>query len=579
MPHPLPAVLQGAGTGGIDWLTLSMLLFGGLAFFLFGMEYMSSSLRSAAGDRLKDVLRRLTRNRLAGLLSGFGVTTLTQSSSVTTVLLVGFVGAGLMQLNQTVAVIMGSNIGTTMTAQIIAFRISHYALLLIACGYLLSLIVRRRAVKLWFAALAGLGMIFYGMTLMSTAMEPLRGYPPFIDAMLSMEHPLAAFAVGLLFTALVQSSSATIALLIALGGQGLISLPAAIAIAFGAEVGTCLTALIAGLSSSTEARRVAVVHILFNTITVFITMPFIPLLARLAQHISPAPTWLPPLDAMAAVLPRQIANSLTIFNLGWALLLLPLTSGFADMARRLVREPKRQPDPLAPQFLGSEFLATPPAALEMVRRELGRLGEMVSGMLERVPPEVLQGSADSLRELHSRDREVDALHEAITAYLGRVSLATLGEEQSREFLTLMRCGNALWHISNLIGDQLVHLGRDRIMDGLEPGRGTADMIGFVHGEVAQACRLSLRALAEENMQAARDCRALKPRISAMLAQARLGEAARLREQSSEAMSAYSFEMGVLECLKRIYYYAARISKTLLKASGTDGNGGLDVDDD
>ena len=572
-------MMQLAPAGGIDWLALAMLLFGGLAFFLFGLEYMSTSLRSVAGERLKDVLRRLTARRFTGLLTGFSVTALTQSSSVTTVLLVGFVGAGLMQLEQTVAVIMGSNIGTTMTAQIIAFRISHYALLLIAVGYLLSLLARRRSTKLWFAALAGLGMIFYGMTLMSTAMEPLRGYPPFIDAMLSMEHPLAGFAVGLLFTALVQSSSATIALLIALGGQGLISLPAAIAMAFGAEVGTCLTALIAGLGSSPEARRVAVVHILFNTITVFITMPFIPQLARLAQHISPAPAWLPPLDGLAAVLPRQIANSLTIFNLGWALLLLPLTNGFAGMARRLVREPRLGPDPLAPKFLGSEFLATPPAALEMVRRELGRQGEKVGTMLAQTVDQLLAGSSGELAQLRQRDREVDVLHDAIVAYLGRLSLATLSEQDSREFLALMRCSNALWHVSNLIGDQLVHLGRHRLEEGLQPGSGSRETIRRVHGEVLQAYRLSMQALGQLDMQAARDCRALKPAITVMMAEARLGEAARQRGESSAAMNSYSFEMGVLECLKRIYYYSARIAKTLLKSTGADGNGELDVDDD
>ncbi|MCB1218034.1 Na/Pi cotransporter family protein [bacterium] len=568
--HPA-MLLQGASAPQIDWLQLAMLLLGGLAFFLFGLEHMSTCLRSAAGERLKDVLRRLTARPLSGLLTGIGVTALTQSSSVTTVMLVGFVGAGLMQLPQTVAVIMGSNVGTTVTAQIIAFRIAHYSLLLIALGYLLSLLARQRTAKLWFGALAGLGMIFYGMELMSTAMQPLRSFGPFIGLMQSMEHPLAGFAVGFLFTALVQSSSATIALLIALGSQGLVSLPAAIAIAFGAEVGTCLTALIAGLGRSTEARRVAVVHILFNLLTVGLSLPLIGWLARLAILISPLPIGPPTMDELAAVLPRQIANSLTIFNLVWALALLPAGGLLAGLARRLVREPQRVPDPQAPQFLGAEFLATPPAALEMVRRELGRQGEQVAGMLEDSLALVLQADHEGLAELRARDRSVDRLHDAIVEYLGQISLATLGEPDSREFLALMRCGNALWHISNLIGDQLVHLGGERLTDGLQPEPEMAQTVGHVHAAVLQACRLALQALADNDMQAARDCRAAKHSISAMMADARLGEAARLRDSSPEAMNLYGFEMGVLECYKRIYYYSARIAKTLLHVDA-DENG-------
>ncbi|MCB1188491.1 Na/Pi cotransporter family protein [bacterium] len=561
-------LLQGAApVPAIDWLLLAMLLLGGLALFLFGLEHMSQSLRSAAGDRLKDVLKRLTEHRFSGLMTGFLVTALTQSSSVTTVMLVGFVGAGLMKLSQTVAVIMGSNVGTTMTAQIIAFKVSHYALLLVAIGYLSSLVIRRREPKLWFSALAGLGLIFYGMELMSTAMQPLRSHAPFIELMLSLEHPLAGLAVGFLFTALVQSSSATIALLIALGSQGLVSLPAAIAIAFGAEVGTCITALLAGLGNSTEARRVAVVHILFNLLTVLVSLPFIGALSRLAMLISPLPVGPSPLDALATVLPRQIANSLTFFNLFWALLLLPATGVFAALARRIIREPAQAPDPDAPQFLSAQLLATPPAALEMVRRELSRQADQVTAMLMDSRELVLHADNEGLASLRARDRQADRLHDSIVEYLGRISLSTLSESDSHDFLALMRCGNALWHISNLVGDQLVHLGSERIRDGLLLDEPVRETIGHVHGSVFEACRLAQRALADGDLQAARDCRAMKHSISAMMADARLGEAARLRGSSAEAMNVYGFEMGVLECYKRTYYYAARIAKTLLHVDG------------
>lgn len=240
-------------------------LLGGLALFLFGMDIMSNALKRAAGDYLKDVLGRLTRNRFLGMGVGAFVTAVVNSSSVTTVVLVGFISAGLLSMAQSVSIIMGANIGSTFTAQILAFKVANFALPLLTAGFMLSFMARREDVKDYGQILLGAGLIFYGMGVMSDAMLPLRAYPPFFDVLTSITHPLAAVIVGAVFTAVIQSSAATTGIVIVLAGQGLLSLETAIAAALGANIGTCATAGLAVIGKPREAVRAAVVHILFNT--------------------------------------------------------------------------------------------------------------------------------------------------------------------------------------------------------------------------------------------------------------------------------------------------------------------------
>ena len=242
---------------GIAWGHLAMGLFGGLALFLFGMEQMSDALKSALGDQMKTLLAKLTRNRFTGALTGAFVTAVVQSSSVTTVLVVGFVSAGMMNMTQSIGVIMGANVGTTVTAQIVAFKVEEAALWMVALGFLMMFAARRERVKHYGSMLMGLGLIFYGMSLMGGAMDPLRSYEPILQLMAQMKNPLLAILVGALFTALVQSSSATTAIVITMAGQGLISLEAGIALAFGANIGTCITAQLAALGKPREVPGLA----------------------------------------------------------------------------------------------------------------------------------------------------------------------------------------------------------------------------------------------------------------------------------------------------------------------------------
>ncbi len=310
--------------------TIIMGLMGGLALFLFGMEQMSDALKIIAGQRMKNVLGQLTTNRFKAASAGAFITAVIQSSSVTTVLVVGFITAGLMTLSQSVGVIIGANIGSTVTAQLIAFKVTRIALLLVTIGFAILFTAKRQRNKQIGTAIMGIGLIFFGMQLMSQATEPLRSYPAFVNAMTNLDASIGAVLVGAGFTALIQSSAATTGLVIVLASQGLITLETSIAIIFGANIGTCVTALLASIGKPTEALQAAMVHVLFNVIGVLIWFPFIGPFADFVRSLSPEV-----MAGKAIEIPRQIANAHTIFNVSNTVLFLPFTAQLARFVQFL----------------------------------------------------------------------------------------------------------------------------------------------------------------------------------------------------------------------------------------------------
>lgn len=302
---------------------------GGLALFLFGMRQMTESLKSVAGSSMKNLLASLTRNRFTAALAGAIITAVIQSSSVTTVLVVGFISAGLLTLSQSIGVIIGANVGTTITAQIIAFNVYQYGLLMIASGFVMNVVAKHDKSKQWGLALMGLGLIFFGMELMSNATVPLRQWPPFLDALQNMHSPLLSILAGLIFTAIVQSSSATTGIVIVLASQGLISLESGIGLIFGANIGTCVTAVISAFGRPREAIQAAWIHVLFNLAGVLLWMFFIPEFAQLVRGISPTAENLVGTTRLAAETPRQIANAHTLFNVANTFLFIWFTGPLA----------------------------------------------------------------------------------------------------------------------------------------------------------------------------------------------------------------------------------------------------------
>ena len=555
----------------IDWWQMGMTLLGGLAIFLFGMEQMAEALKKVAGDSMKQILARLTNSRIMGLITGAFVTAIIQSSSVTTVMLVGFVTAGLMSLSQAIGVILGADIGTTVTAQIVAFKVTKYALLLVAVGFGLVFMGKKENTRQYGHLVMGLGLIFFGMGIMSEGMQPLRSYQPFIDLMQNVSNPVIGILVAALFTSLVQSSSATMGVVIALALQGLISLEAGIALALGANIGTCATAGLAAIGKPREAVRVAVAHVTFKVVGVILIFPFIPYLAELVRDISPAAaTGLAGMDKLAAETPRQIANAHTIFNVGIATVFLPFASLFARLVEWMV--PDRALDVeealVHPRYLDDELIETPSLALERVRYEIGHMGEYVNEMLTESMPALLSGDRERIHEISAIDDKVDILYSEIVAYLAKISRKSLLETQAQELSNLLSAVNDLESIGDIIETDAVDLVEQCFANDVKISQATQQVLIDLHSSVSMTVQQALASVAKNDETEAENVISMKGIIQGQVNSAEQHEAQRLIASEPNRLAAYSVEMEVIEKLKRIYYFAKRMAKTIQSDSLT-----------
>jgi phosphate:Na+ symporter len=530
------------------------------------MERMSDALKSVAGEKMKDILAMLSNNRIMGMITGAIVTAVIQSSSVTTVMLVGFVTANLMSLSQTIGVILGADIGTTITAQIVAFKVTKYALLLVAIGFGMLFISKKEKIQQYGYMVMGLGMIFFGMGVMKEAMEPLRTYQPFIDVMANMSNPILGILVAAFFTALIQSSSATMGVIIVLAMQGLITLQAGIALALGANIGTCVTAGLASLGKPREAVRVAMSHVLFKIIGVLIMLPLIGPFAKFVVYISPSPAeGLTGLEAAAAVLPRQVANAHTLFNVGIAVLFLPFITQFARFVFWLIPDkPLPEIEEIQPKYLSDMLLHTPSLALDAARHEIKRMGKRVDLMNSAMLPAVLTGNRESLQAVRDMDEEVDVLYKHIVNYLAEVSKLQLNEYQTQKMVKLMGAVNDLEHIGDVIEVNLMDLGEKRIKKGFKISEATQKVITTVHVVVSDALKAAVRAVVEEEKDFAARVISMKTDLNRLGEQADLHQAKRLVSEDSGKFEAYRVEVEIIEKLKRIYYHARRMAKTVVE---------------
>jgi len=452
----------------LNLITMTGLLAAGLALFLFGLQLLTDALKAIAGARLPVVLTRMTSNRFKGMFAGAVITALLNSSTITTVLLVGFVSAGLMTLSQTVPMIMGANIGSTFTAQIIAFNPSALTPFMLALGFLGHAFARREIIRELGGALLGLGLLFLGLQFMGEATHPLRTYQPFINAMQTMKNPLLGIVIGAVFTAIVQSSAATLGIIIALGSEGLMPLEAAIPLILGANVGTVGTALLASIGKSAEAARVGIVHLLFNVIGVLLFVFLIPQLADFARLISPSAPELEGTARLAAETPRQVANIHTLFSVVSAFVLIWFSGPLARLAELII--PDRR-DKLAatgdPRYLDEAALAAPSLGLQSARRETARLGELALQLARRGPLVAIEGSPPELETLRDDGAEIVRLASAILQYIGKLSEREHTAEDSGESIKLIETVNDLEGIGDVVSTNLVATGQQRLVERVD----------------------------------------------------------------------------------------------------------------
>ena len=542
--------------------TMIMGLFGGLAIFLFGMEQMTDALKSVAGAGMSKVLGKLTKNRFMAAVTGAFVTAVIQSSSVTTVLVVGFISAGLLSLQQSIGIIMGANIGTTITAQIIAFKITKYALAMIAIGFAAMFFTKRQKWHLYGAMVMGLGMIFFGMGIMSEATKPLRTFEPFIDMMQQMSNPFFGILVAAAFTALVQSSSATTGIVIVLASQGFITIEAGIALAFGANIGTCVTAALATLGKSPEAVQAAAVHLVFNVLGVLIWLPFIALLAGFVQSISPTHPELEGAARLAAETPRQIANAHTVFNLINTFIFIWFAGPIAKLVTRLIpTRPEVVSEIARPKYLQDAYLETPTLALDSIRRETIRFGEQVTKLSAEARSAIVEGTAEDLDAVVARTRENQQLYDGINEYIRQLSSKELTASETRRLGALTVIAGHIQHVAETVGVNFVTIGRERFAHNVRFSDETLERILSLSVRVRRAFELAIQAL--ENPDLARQVIDMKPEIEDLVNQSVEHLARRLVAEDPDRALLFRLESHAIEIVQRNYYFARKVAKEIV----------------
>lgn len=491
-------------------------LAGGLALFLHGMTMMSNAMRAMAGNQLKAIMSRLAGNRISALLTGMGITAIVQSSSVTSVIAIGFVSAGILTLGQAIAVIMGAAVGSTVTAQIIAFDVSNLAFLLVAFGFGLSMWKSRRMLGLTGTVMMGLGVLFIGLSMMSGFMAPLRTHQPFLDLMASMSNPLLGILIGAVFTAVVQSSSATLGVIIALASQGLIPLNAGIALVFGANVGTTITGLLATIGQPRPALQAALGLLSFKVLLVLIWLPLMGLLERITRAISPSAPELELAEQLAYEVPRQVANAHMIANVSTVLLILPFTNLLARLIARVVgdEKPPEDSEQVAPG-LNPVLLDAPPLALDAARRELTRLGARVGGLLDAAGPALRAGRDAEIEALHAGERIIDEHHAAISAFLEGMLQEDRAPDISRAAIDLIEATDYLEAIADLVDREIIPLCRRHAERGAGIDEPSRERVRALAEAVRQEFRRALQAVENEDQELARSVMEAKPGIRAL----------------------------------------------------------------
>ena len=517
----------------VDVFQILMTLFGGLALFIYGMNLMSDGLQKTAGEKMERILGILTKNPIMGVLAGALVTAVLQSSSATTVMVLGFVSAGLMGLPQAISVIFGANIGTTITAQLIAFKIGDYAWLFLFFGFVMYFFFKKREKVMDLGqTIMGFGMLFVGINIMGDTMKPLAEAPVFVDMMMQVQDiPVLGVLVGTLMTVVVQSSSATIAVLQNLaatagpdGVTSIIGLVGAIPILFGDNIGTTITAVMASIGGSVSAKRTAVAHVIFNLTGTLIFIWFTPWYAEFIQMISPQG---PELEVIA----RQIANAHMCFNIANTIIWLPFIGILVKLVTKII--PGRDLDrlPSEPVFLDMNVLHQPFAAIMLVKKEMARLAEFAYNMIGEAKSAFVGNDMEAADKVLEGEENVDILQSKIVKYLSSIfSNESLTDYQAKEVAGLMKIATDIEHVGDYC-ENIAEYAIDKNKKKYEFSDDAYEEIngGFAH--ITKMVRNSIDALKSGDHKAALDVKAQEGEMNQMEAHLRKQHMIRLNERA------------------------------------------------
>ncbi len=521
---------------------------GGLAVFLFGLRILSDALKRAVGDRMRVIIERLTGKAYRGVLVGMVTSATLQSSTMTMVLLIGMINAGILTLAQGIGVMLGSEIGTTLTAQIIAFKIGFYYMPSIAVGYFLGETFRGKKAGDVGRIILGLGLVFLGMSVFTGGLKGLAESPMILRLLQACgNNVLLGVLVGAAVTAAIHSSAAMTALVIGLGSSGLISLPAAIAIVLGANIGTTVTAQIASIGTSLSSRRLAVTQLVVNVAGVAAFLPFLPWFVRLVELTSSS-------------LPRQIANAHSIFNVTVTLALIPCVGILVWIARMLVRG-REEASQRRAQFLGEQFLATPAIAVRQAERELLRMGEMTTTMIRACKQGIVMRDPTETASVAEVEEAIDGLKESVDAFLDRIDGSTLSGKDERRL-------HVLRHIAadiERVGDQAVNITvrADKLLAKKRSLSSAAvEELGDMFDRAIELYQLSLAALEAEDTEGAKRGLDLEKRLDELETRYKAHHVQRLENEECDPEAGILFAE-ILHNLERIGDHATNIAGDVL----------------
>ncbi|HDF2437060.1 TPA: Na/Pi cotransporter family protein [Clostridioides difficile] len=536
-------------------------LMGGLGLFLYGMNLMGEGLQKSAGTKLKKIIKLLTSNLFMGVLVGTGVTAVIQSSSATTVMVVGFVNAGIMILKQAIGVIMGANIGTTVTAQLVSFDLTGMAPIALGVGIILYLFGNNPRIKNIAEILIGFGILFTGMDFMKMAVEPLRDYQGFTDLLVTFgRYPILGLLLGFGITAIIQSSSASMGMLVALAAEGLVPLSAALPILYGQNIGTCVTSLLSSIGANKNARRAAMMHLIFNVLGTVIFLIFLN-----KPIVSMVTSWDPSNVA------RQIANTHTLFNIISVLILLPFTNFIIKLAIKLV--PDRAGDidedeTKTIKYIDDRMIETPSIALANTIKEALRMGEKAKESLNASMEALVEHSTEKIDKTYRRERLINDLQKAILNYLLKLSKAPLDDDSREVVDTLFNTVNDIERIGDHAKNiaELSQVAIDSNISFSEEGQSELDVM---YNRVVSAYTYALESMRTDNVDLACKVIKIEEQVDIMEKSCRANHMYRLNNNLCSIENGVIY-LDVISNLERISDHAVNIAQQVIaKRLGND----------
>jgi phosphate:Na+ symporter len=501
-------------------------LFGGLGLFVYGIHIMGDGLQRVAGDKFRNVLKALTSNPLKGVLVGAGITALIQSSSATTVLVVGFVNAGLMTLSQSLGVIFGANVGTTITAQIIAFKLTDYALPIVGIGMILYIFARKRFWKFLGLFCLGFGILFLGLSIMTSVVKPFADHPAVMDAFVSInDRVLYGVLVGVIVTALLQSSSVTVGIVLGLASVGLININGAIPIILGANIGTCITIIIASIGSNVTAKRTAAAHLLYNIIGAVIFLSVLRPFTHLITYTAHDPL-------------RQIANAHTIMKIIETLIYLPFIGVFVKIVERIVPGEEIVIEK-GPKYLEKHLINTPIFALDAASKEITRMAQAARVMVDEASNGFLNLDEKILKNIPKREEALDGLQESITDYIMLLTQRDLSEEESRRIPALLHSVNDIERIGDH-SENIMELTLRRINTNLPFTSEAMDEIRLMFSHIDNMIEYAIEALNDNSTKKAEQVLALENKVNELTEVLRQHHIDRLAQNRCNVLSGIVF---------------------------------------